>query len=131
MHTRDHMHFIIRAKVKNPAKSEEYITGWMESLIKAIDMKVMMGPYSKYLDEPGNRGLTSIAVIETSHIAGHFWDEPDENGECLLELDIFSCKEFDPQIVLKAIEIFDVVSKQYLFLDRDEWKLISGDVEYS
>ena len=25
---------------------------------------------------PGNRGITAVAIIETSHIAMHIWDEP-------------------------------------------------------
>ena len=33
-----------------------------------------MGLYVKYCKMEGNRGITGIAVIETSHIAIHVWD---------------------------------------------------------
>ena len=26
---------------------------------------------------PGNRGITAVAIIETSHITMHIWDEPN------------------------------------------------------
>jgi S-adenosylmethionine/arginine decarboxylase-like enzyme len=38
-------------------------------------MKVMMGPYVKYSHMVGNRGITGAAIIETSHIVMHVWDE--------------------------------------------------------
>jgi S-adenosylmethionine/arginine decarboxylase-like enzyme len=38
-------------------------------------MKILIGPIAKYLDVPGNRGLTVAAIIETSHIVMHCWDE--------------------------------------------------------
>ena len=33
----------------------------------------------------GNKGLTAFAIIETSHIAMHIWDEP----VALLQLDVY------------------------------------------
>ena len=69
-----HKHLIIRAEVKNPPKNEEQLTEWLRNFITFIDMKVLMGPYVKYCKTEGNRGITGVAVIETSHIAMHVWD---------------------------------------------------------
>ena len=72
-----HKHLIIRAEVNEPPTSELSIIDWMERLVEEIDMKILMGPYAKYHDVVGNRGLTAVTIIETSHIALHVWDEEE------------------------------------------------------
>jgi S-adenosylmethionine/arginine decarboxylase-like enzyme len=49
----------------------------LKQFIEEIGMKVMMGPYVKYSHMVGNRGITGAAIIETSHIVMHVWDEPE------------------------------------------------------
>ena len=57
-----------------------------------------------------------MALIETSHIVIHIWDETNPG---LLQLDIYSCKEFDLKLVVTHLEEYFNVSKmQYKFLDR-------------
>ena len=88
----------------------------MKSLIEKIDMKLMQGPSISYVDQPGNRGTTCMALIETSHIVIHIWDEPTPG---VLQLDIYSCKEFDLNAVIRHLEEYFTISKmQYKFLDR-------------
>jgi S-adenosylmethionine/arginine decarboxylase-like enzyme len=114
----DHKHLVLRAEVSNcPAEDSLHeILEWMKILIKKIDMKLMQGPAISYVDQPGNRGTTCMAFIETSHIVIHIWDEPDPG---LIQLDIYSCKEFNLEIVMKHIkEYFNVLNMQYKFLDR-------------
>ena len=92
------------------------ILEWMKQLIDKIDMKLMQGPSITYVDQPGNRGTTCMALIETSHIVIHIWDETNPG---LLQLDIYSCKEFDLKLVVTHLEEYFNVSKmQYKFLDR-------------
>lgn len=120
----EHKHLIIRAKICNPVVDEEYIKQWLNLLIKKIDMKILMGPYSTYCDMKGNRGMTAVAIIQTSHIALHMWDE-DSPGT--LQLDVYSCSEFDVEDVLKQIEVFQPVTVDYYFIDRKtEIKLIEN-----
>ena len=38
-------------------------------------MKLLAGPYTTYVNEEGNKGMTFVAIIETNHIALHIWDE--------------------------------------------------------
>jgi hypothetical protein len=45
-----HKHLIIRAESKRPPKDEEHIVDWMREFVDNIGMKVLMGPYAKYLD---------------------------------------------------------------------------------
>jgi S-adenosylmethionine/arginine decarboxylase-like enzyme len=101
-----HKHLIVRAEAKNPPMDEAVLTEWFKKFIEEIGMKVMMGPYVKYSHMIGNRGITGAAIIETSHIVMHVWDEPDP---ALLQFDVYSCGEFDP----------DTTKIEYKFLDRE------------
>ena len=111
-----HKHILIRAEVKNPLKDEHQATQWLQTLVKDINMKILIGPIAKYLDVPGNRGLTVAAIIETSHIVMHCWDECSPG---IMQLDVYTCGPFDPKTVLDAIEQFDVVKIDYKYLDRE------------
>ncbi|MBT5863146.1 MAG: hypothetical protein HOH39_02015 [Gammaproteobacteria bacterium] len=79
-------------------------------------MKLMQGPNISYVDQEGNRGITCMALIETSHIVLHIWDEQKPG---LFQLDVYSCKPFDLNIVIKHLkDSYDVTKLQYKFLDR-------------
>jgi len=111
-----HKHILIRAEVEDPPKDEDQATLWLKNLVKDINMKILIGPIAKYLDVPGNRGLTVAAIIETSHIVMHCWDECSPG---LIQLDVYTCGSFDPKTVLDAIEQFKVVKIDYKYLDRE------------
>ncbi len=114
----DHKHLLLRAEVHNcPSEDALHeILMWMKDLINKIEMKLMQGPSITYVDQPGNRGVTCMALIETSHIVMHIWDEGTPG---LVQLDIYSCKEFDLDVVIEHVnDYFDVVNMQYKFLDR-------------
>ena len=112
-----HKHLIIRAEAKNPPMDETILTEWFKKFIKEIGMKVMMGPYVKYSHMVGNRGITGAAIIETSHIVMHVWDEPDP---ALLQFDVYSCGEFDPETICEKIKKdFNTTKIEYKFLDRE------------
>ncbi len=107
---------LIRAEVRKPPTDTEAIKAWFLRLIAEIDMKLLMGPISAYVDVPGNRGLTCVAIIETSHIAMHVWDETDPG---LMQLDVYTCGALDPKEVFDAIAEFDPVKVDYKHLDRE------------
>ena len=96
-----HKHLIIRAESQKPLKDEDQAKDWLLRFIKSINMKVLIGPYAKYCEMEGNRGLTIIAVIETSHIVMHIWDEPIP---ALMQIDIYSCGDFDEHDICKKIK---------------------------
>jgi S-adenosylmethionine/arginine decarboxylase-like enzyme len=112
-----HKHLIIRAEVKNPLKDESLAMAWMSKLIDKIGMKAMMGPFAKYLDVAGNRGLTAVAIIETSHIALHIWDEDDP---ALVQLDVYTCGPLDPYDVVEALREFHPSKIEMKYLDREQ-----------
>jgi S-adenosylmethionine/arginine decarboxylase-like enzyme len=120
-----HKHLIVRAEAVNPPMIEQQLKDWLYNFIESINMKVLMGPYVVYHDVPGNRGITGAAIIETSHIVMHVWDEP---SPALMQFDVYSCGEFDPEVICKKIKKdFDIIKIEYKFLDRDtELKDISG-----
>jgi S-adenosylmethionine/arginine decarboxylase-like enzyme len=77
----------------------------------------MMGPYVKYSNMVGNRGITGAAIIETSHIVMHVWDEP---SPALLQFDVYSCGEFNPEEICEKIQKdFNTTKIEYKFLDRE------------
>ena len=120
-----HKHLIIRAEVSNPLKEEQLAIDWMNKLVNKIGMKVMMGPFAKYLDVEGNRGLTAVAIIETSHIALHVWDE---DKPALLQLDVYTCGPLDHYDVVEALREFHPVKIEMKYLDREN-KLIELPLE--
>jgi S-adenosylmethionine/arginine decarboxylase-like enzyme len=111
-----HKHLIIRAELNNPPKCSEAINEWMRTLVAKIDMKILMGPYSVYSEMPGNRGLTAVTIIETSHIAMHVWDEDEP---ALMQLDVYTCSTLDPYDVMDAITEFDPVKVEMKYIDRE------------
>jgi S-adenosylmethionine/arginine decarboxylase-like enzyme len=113
----EHKHIIIRAEVQEPPSDVKLTAEWFKKLVKDIDMKILMGPFVTYLDKEGNRGLTGVCVIETSHMAMHVWDESSPG---LLELDVYSCKDFDPAIVMQAIQEFKPTKIEHILMDRKE-----------
>ena len=110
-------HLIVRAEVYRPPMDEKFLTNWLNKFIEKIGMKVMMGPYVKYSNMVGNRGITGAAIIETSHIVMHIWDEV---SPALMQFDVYSCGEFDPETICNKIdEDFAVHKIEYKFLDRE------------
>ena len=112
-----HKHLIVRAEVYHPPMDEEFLRRWFQDFIDQIGMKVMMGPYVKYSNMEGNRGITGAAIIETSHIVMHIWDEVHP---ALMQFDVYSCGEFNPEIICNKIDKdFTVHKMEYKFLDRE------------
>ena len=118
--TQQHKHLIVRVNIGWCPQKEDLnkISDWIRSLIKKIDMKLLAGPYTTYFNEKGNKGMTSVAIIETSHIALHIWDETNPG---LMQLDVYSCADFMPKDVFDEVNtIFKTIKTEYKFLDREK-----------
>jgi S-adenosylmethionine/arginine decarboxylase-like enzyme len=112
-----HKHLLINAKVKNPMNNEDMAIDFLKRLVDRINMKIIKGPFASYVDKPGNRGLTAIVMIETSHIAFHIWDEQDPG---LMQFDLYTCGELNlPEVLLAIGEQFNIVSMDYNLFDRE------------
>lgn len=115
----EHKHLIVRAEVNTPPKNADHIAQWIRALVKKINMKLLDipgNPLVGYVNTPGNRGATAVAIIETSNIALHVWDE---TTPALLQLDVYSCSPFQPIDVFDHMAEFGVRSKSVLFIDRE------------
>lgn len=112
-----HKHLLVNAKVKNPMNTEEQGVDFLNDLVKKINMKILRGPFASYVDKDGNKGLTAIVMIETSHIAFHIWDEIDP---ALLQFDLYTCGSLDLDKVINIISsAFSIESMEYILFDRE------------
>jgi S-adenosylmethionine/arginine decarboxylase-like enzyme len=112
-----HKHLLVNAKVKNPMQSEQEAVDFLTNLVQEIDMKIIKGPFSSYVDKDGNKGLTAIVMIETSHIAFHIWDEVDPG---LLQFDLYTCGSLDVNKVFYILgKAFNIQSMEYQLFDRE------------
>jgi S-adenosylmethionine/arginine decarboxylase-like enzyme len=113
----EHKHILINARVNNSLASTEDAVSFLKDLVDRVGMKILMGPHATYVDAPGNRGVTAIVGIETSHIAFHVWDEEQP---ARLQFDLYTCGALDKDIVLQAVNRkFDIVSADYRIYDRE------------
>ena len=114
-----HHHFIGRFEVAKPPLGSEkaYLEDWMANLIEGQGMNILSGPHVAYVDKVGNRGLTGVAIIETSHVAVHIWDE---TSPALVQLDFYTCGTLDKDAILRAINPWGVVKNAFLVLDREK-----------
>lgn len=111
-----HKHLIVRAEVNNPPKDETRAKEFLRELIEGINMKILFGPEAKYVNIPGNRGLTCFAIIETSHVVMHTWDEMEPG---IIQLDVYTCGELDTNVVFDFLKQFDPIKIDYKYLDRE------------
>lgn len=112
-----HEHLIVRAEVGKYPVDPDYVQEWLKTLIKNLNMKVLMGPYATYCNVVGNRGLTAMAIIETSHVVLHTWDEC---SPAVMQLDVYSCSTLEPSVVWEALKEFEPSFVDYKFLNRED-----------
>ena len=113
----EHKHIIIRAEVSVPITKRNKAIRFLNRIIKAIGMKAMYGPTATYCKMSGNRGVTAFAIIETSHIALHIWDEVNP---ALVQLDVYSCSDFEPKKVLDILRELKPTKVEHKYLDREK-----------
>lgn len=111
-----HKHLIVRAEVNNPPVDETWAIQWISKLTSDIGMNILLGPFARYLDVVGNRGLTVATIIETSHIVMHVWDE---DKPAMLQLDVYTCGPLDTDVIFNAIKEFNPTKVEYKYLDRE------------
>ena len=113
---RQHKHVIIRTYVKTPPSTKEQLSEWCKDVISCVGMNVISGPHVVYSDMVDNEGFTAVAVLDFSHLSIHTWDKVNP---ALIEFDLFSCKDFDINIVLDKLNEFDILTYSHLVIDRD------------
>jgi len=117
-----HKHLILAVDCKYPPKDAEEIKAFLSFLIKRVDMNIakspelLQNPMAYYCGCPGNEGVTGVAILETSHCAAHSWDT---EYPAKLQVDLYSCKEFDVPFVIDLCNSFSIVKGSYMVIDRD------------
>lgn len=96
-----HNHLLLNGWTLDAPKEEQFVIDWMRNLVKKIDMKIVQGPYASYVTAEGNRGLTAVVMIETSHIAMHIWDEQVPSR---IQFDLYTCGELPVKKILDDME---------------------------
>ena len=96
-------------------KSKKELEKFLADLVPAIDMKAVGKPIFKRFGEPDKYGYSVVQIIVTSAITFHIIDQSHT-----AYLDVFSCKDFDPEIVIKMVkERFgaDDIKKRFVYRD--------------
>ena len=111
--------------MKTPPKTEKVLNIWFTQLVNNVGMKVVAGPTSVYVDEPGNEGITGTVTLATSHASIHVWDA---QKPAMFQFDLYSCSDYTPQEVLSHIdEWFGLESATWQFIDRNTDEFIVID----
>lgn len=110
-----HKHLIIRAEVDNPLTDPELCKNWLRELVGLLEMKVLVGPFAAYCNNPGNKGVTGAVIIETSHMAIHIWDE---DSPSIVQFDVYTCGELHEKIVFDHLQIMQPRNVRFKYLDR-------------
>ena len=121
-----HNHVLINGYTLLPPTDEKQTIAWMQQLVDSIGMKTIQGPFASYVTKEGNRGLTAVVMIETSHIAMHVWDETDPG---FMQFDLYTCSTLPVEKVIKNLEDhFGLFNHSVLVLERSEgFKIIPED----
>jgi S-adenosylmethionine/arginine decarboxylase-like enzyme len=112
----EHKHLIVRAEVKKPIIEVNHAKEWLKILTKIIKMNLVLGPYAAYVEKPNNFGISAVAIIETSHVSLHIWDQVDPP---LAQLDVYSCSKFKKEDVFEHLKEMEPTKIEYKFLDRE------------
>ena len=113
-----HKHLIIRAEIEKPIVETDVAIDWMKRLISDIGMQITDhgGPYADYVKKEGNCGIAAVAIIETSHVGLHLWDQEDPP---LAQIDVYSCSEFEVSDIIPYVKEMVPTKIWYKFLDRE------------
>lgn len=114
----NHQHIVIKAYVKNPIKSEESLNKFLSELVNKVGMNVILGPFSMYVNDLGNEGITGAVILATSHASIHIWDAEEPY---LVQMDLYSCKEFKHSDVISHIhDYMNIESVEFMVIDRNK-----------
>jgi S-adenosylmethionine/arginine decarboxylase-like enzyme len=81
------------------------IYNFVKTLVKDIDMVAYGEPQIVSFGSGNKAGYTLVQLIETSNICAHFVPDDLEGGNAMY-LDVFSCKEYDDEVVVALVKKF-------------------------
>lgn len=96
-------------------QSHQYMREFITGLCEQIDMNPVGEPIIERFGSGHLYGISLMQLIETSSIVGHFAE-----SSCDAYIDIFSCKEFKPEIAAKFCQdFFKARTVQFMTIIRD------------
>ncbi len=112
------MHLIIDGYVANCEKlqDEKFILHILETYPEKIGMVKISSPYVlRYMGKnPKEWGLSGFVLIAESHISIHTFPEYS-----FVNIDVFSCKDFEPERVVEDIKnYFELKEMRTYIIDR-------------
>lgn len=112
----EHKHLLVNATFHStPFRETAFTSDWIRLIVSKIDMELLYDPVSVHCNTPNNEGVSAFCLITTSHIALHSWEKTDPN---LVQLDIYSCKKFDQDLILEELREFSPIKLGCKYLDR-------------
>jgi S-adenosylmethionine decarboxylase len=116
------MHLTIDGYGDNPRlmQDEQFIYQLLDSYPAQIDMTKISAPHVfKYIGtKPEDWGISGFVFIAESHISLHTYVE-----RCYINIDVFSCKDFNAEQVVKDFkEKFKLTRLSSRLINRD-WKI--------
>ena len=98
------MHLLVDGTASNVAllRDGPALSDLVRRLVASLGMQIMAGPLQGEAVGFGPKaGWTVVAIISESHVAIHTWPE----AEGLVNVDIFSCRQFDAGAVLAFLRV--------------------------
>lgn len=81
---------------------KEQITTLLETLVDRVGMRVLAGPMvAEERGTPAQHGWSGVVILYESHAAIHTYPNQQEAF-----IDLFSCKDFEPSLVLETLSSF-------------------------
>jgi len=116
------MHLTIDGYGNNPKlmQDEQFIYQILDSYPARINMTKITSPYVyKYIgSKPEDWGISGFVFIAESHISIHTFVE-----RCYVNIDVFSCKDFNAEQVVKDFrDTFKLTRLSSRLINRD-WKV--------
>ena len=112
------MHLIIDGLGANPRllEDEELIYQLLDDYPSQIEMTKVAPPHVfRYIgSKPEDWGISGFVLIAESHISIHTFPQ-----KCYVNIDVFSCKEFDSEQVTRDLQaIFEIAEVNCYVLSR-------------
>lgn len=111
----EHKHLIVRGKMNNRLNKAD-VYNLLNDMVDVLDMELMQGvetnPNVGY-EGGDNPGVTGCALITTSHIVIHTWD-----NDMYFQFDAYSCKCFKPSKVNRLLQSVGLIAEDMKYFDR-------------
>lgn len=140
----EHHHLLLRLETTECPTREDAreLERLLATILAEIGMKPLDSPRVYYVERPVyNEGLTGIVPIQTSHIAFHFWSNPQREilrtaaagANCLLQFDLYTCGSLSRAqicLVLKHLSHFKPTGAELTLLNRNRGLAIERHVAW-